>query len=197
MAISLLLRLDSENFPHINYDDGNNSDLKYARLISPTLYINHAFGKPDSYFTVIGSEFLSGREMNISVNGYFLSNLTSDDNGGFTFLLNTGDADLGYYHVLVSMNPSLIVSFTLDPDAPLRSQDGEVRSLMFHLASHLNIDNYSHSSLEILLISTDSSQFGSEASKLPAFVWAGSVHGASYSPIQQWSGDAFSVATLS
>jgi trimeric autotransporter adhesin len=93
--------------------------------IPPSLLINYTTGKPGSSFFVSGSGFPAGDTATVTVNGHVLSSaLTVDGAGGLTFHLDTSLAGAGQYFATVSVNPSASVAFTLDSNAPLRSQEG-------------------------------------------------------------------------
>ena len=92
--------------------------------IPPTLQINHAAGKPGSYFAVSGFDFPAG-VATVTVNGRVLTNTLPVSNlGQLAFQLNTSSADAGRYLATVSVNPRVTVDFTLDPNEPLRPLEG-------------------------------------------------------------------------
>jgi hypothetical protein len=101
----------------------NGTILHYS--IPASLNINYSTGSPGSYFTITGSNFPPSSTATIVVNTLTLTNtLTVDGSGSFAFLLDTSQADPGYYSVTATANPSAMTSFTLDPNSPLRPQDG-------------------------------------------------------------------------
>ncbi len=107
-----------------------NSNATYVRklvlsVVSPLLTINYSSGQPGSFFTLTGSGFPPNDTATIAVNGVVLtSTLAVDGSGEFVFLLDTGQADNGYYAVTAMVNPSAMTSFILDPNSPLRLQEG-------------------------------------------------------------------------
>lgn len=91
----------------------------------PTLTINHTDGRPSSFFHLTGSNFPPNETASVTVNGTILTDaLTIDGSGDAAFLLDTSQADPGRYSVIVKANPTAMASFTLDPSAPLRPQEG-------------------------------------------------------------------------
>lgn len=92
---------------------------------TPTLAINHAHGKPGSFFSLAASNFPHNATASVIINGTTLTHtLQVSDSGNVAFLLDTGQADPGRYFVTLISNPSATASFTLDPTAPLRPQEG-------------------------------------------------------------------------
>jgi hypothetical protein len=90
----------------------------------PALVLNHETGQPGSFFTVIGSDFPSSATANIWVNGVKLTDVLIDDKGGFELVLDTTNADLGFYVVRASVNPEAAAGFWLYAEAPLRPKEG-------------------------------------------------------------------------
>jgi uncharacterized delta-60 repeat protein len=91
----------------------------------PDLAINYTSGKPGSLLTLTGSDFPPNSQAMIVVNGSTLtSTLAVDGFGGFVFLLDTSQADVGRYFVTATANPSATADFVLDLNAPLRPQEG-------------------------------------------------------------------------
>jgi hypothetical protein len=91
----------------------------------PNLVINYRTGRPGSYFTVTGSNFPPNVVAIVTINGHTLGELSTDGAGEFAFLLRTiEDTDPGAYFARAMVNPSAGVSFRLDPDEPLRLQEG-------------------------------------------------------------------------
>jgi hypothetical protein len=108
---------------------GNSTATHVRKLVlsvcSPTLAINYSSGRPGSFFTLTGSGFPHDDTATIIVNGLTLTDtLSVDSSGGFVFLLDTSQADAGYYSVTALVNPSAMTSFALDPNLPLRPQEG-------------------------------------------------------------------------
>jgi alpha-tubulin suppressor-like RCC1 family protein len=127
---------------------GNNSTTQsdipvdVAVPAPPQLTINYNTGQPGSTFTIIGENFPASSTVSISANSYVFSDtVTVNSTGGFTFFLDTTNADLGFYtvstssiihrgaaeamesQVETSANPGVAI-FLLDDSAPLRSQSG-------------------------------------------------------------------------
>jgi photosystem II stability/assembly factor-like uncharacterized protein len=100
----------------------NGTILRYS---PPQLHINYPTGAPGSYFTVTGEYFPAESTANVIINNHSLGTIQSDISGGFTFLLDTSQADPGAYTVNVSVNPSASISFEIASDAPIRPQDGD------------------------------------------------------------------------
>jgi len=95
------------------------------RYTTPSLTINYADGKPASFFTLTGTNFPPNSTATVAVNGSTLTDtLTVDSLGSFVFLLDTSQADAGRYFVTATASPSAITALTLDPNAPLRPQEG-------------------------------------------------------------------------
>ena len=96
------------------------TDLPPASLI-----INYSNGKPGSFFSLTGSNFPPNGTAMVTLNGYTLTNsLVVNSSGGFTFRLDTSQADSGSYFITTAVNPSATTSFRLDPTAPLRPPEG-------------------------------------------------------------------------
>lgn len=83
-----------------------------------TLIINHTEGKPGSYFEIKGKDFPPNATATVTINGTVLGTVTTDDDGEFEFELNTAGADEGGYQVIVSVNPTDSIRFTLDSSSP-------------------------------------------------------------------------------
>jgi hypothetical protein len=109
-------------------DGGDNSGSAYVYRINqqaqPGLSINYNSGSPGSFFTLTGENFSSDSTATITVNGHMLGTVSTDSSGDMVFLLNTDQADEGYYATIASVNPSATARFLLDADEPLRPQDG-------------------------------------------------------------------------
>jgi Tol biopolymer transport system component len=118
----------------------------------PELDINYQTGQPGSFFTVTGQGFPSNATAQTSINGHPLGTVDIDASGSFVFLLDTTQADAGYYVATASINArstgfaystlqnhhtlkrvvqqdltSRSVTFVLDPSEPLRAQDSSGR----------------------------------------------------------------------
>jgi Right handed beta helix region len=89
------------------------------------LTINYASGGPGSFFTLEGANFPAGDVAAVTANGHMLGTVPTDSDGDLIFLLNTDQADPGHYFVTATVNPSSSVRFVLEPDKPLRSQEGQ------------------------------------------------------------------------
>ena len=93
---------------------------------SPKLEINYASGATGSFFTIYGVRFPANSTAVVGVNGQALGNVSADSQGELQFLLDTQNAGQGRYIVSASspgVDPG-VASFTLDPAAGLRSQEG-------------------------------------------------------------------------
>jgi hypothetical protein len=100
--------------------------LQILRLqYPPSLEANYTSGAPGSFFTFTGASFPSNSTASIVVNGHTLGTVSTDSSGGFTFLLDTSQAETGHYIVTASVNPSATTRIALDPDEPLYPQEGE------------------------------------------------------------------------
>jgi len=88
------------------------------------LVINYSSGKPGSFFTLEGANFPADSSVTIVVNGYTLGTVLTDAIGNIIFLINTEQADLGWYMVSTSEHPSASASFVLDSNKQIRSQEG-------------------------------------------------------------------------
>jgi len=126
-------------------DDNHNDDIfvnSLSALItpSPTLSLNFNTGRPGSPFWAIGVGFPSGEPAIVNINGQNITDnlLPADDFGNYHFILDSINADPGFYSVRLILNStasaaytwptttntSASVSFTLDDEAPLRPQAG-------------------------------------------------------------------------
>lgn len=93
------------------------------------LTINFSSGAPGSFFNITGTGYPANRTATISVNGVALGTALTGTDGSFSATLQTSpDSSAGTYFVTVSVNPSAITQYQLDPDAPLRAQEGELPS---------------------------------------------------------------------
>jgi parallel beta-helix repeat protein len=89
------------------------------------LTINHASGKPGSFFTLRGANFPISSTATITINGHTLGAVPTDSAGDLLFLLNTEQAGEGGYVVTATVNPSSSVRFVLDSDRLFHPQEGE------------------------------------------------------------------------
>ena len=92
----------------------------YANAYQPTLAINHASGGRGSYFRITGSGFPANTT--VLVNGVSVG--VTDDLGEVDVSLSTGQADLGWYIVVVMANPSAEIGFRLAAGEPQWPQEG-------------------------------------------------------------------------
>jgi hypothetical protein len=99
-----------------------NTAMLFYLLFSSSTNPNVA---PGSYYTFMGSNFPPYSTANITVNENSLGTVPTDSSGGLTFLLETSQADVGYYNVTAIVNPSASVSFVLDASQPMRPQEGD------------------------------------------------------------------------
>src|SRR3990172_4008206 len=91
----------------------------------PSLTINYTTGQPGSFFTLTGENFPPDSVATIVVNGHTVTPAVPiKESGSFIFFLDTAGADAGSYVVTATVNPSATASFRLDPNAPLRVQEG-------------------------------------------------------------------------
>lgn len=89
------------------------------------LTVNHASGKPGSFFTLQGANFPVSSTATITVNGFPLGTVPTDSSGDLLFLLNTEQADEGDYLVTATVNPSSSVRFVLASRNLLHPQEGQ------------------------------------------------------------------------
>jgi hypothetical protein len=90
-----------------------------------TLVINHASGKPGSYFTIEGANFPTSSTATITINDAPLGTVPTDSFGNLIFLLNTDQADEGDYTISAAVNQSSSVKFGLGSSKRIRSQEGK------------------------------------------------------------------------
>jgi photosystem II stability/assembly factor-like uncharacterized protein len=102
----------------------NGTILHYGPL--PTLTINYPDGQAGSFFTLSGAHYFPPNvPTGVIVNNHLLtSTLPIDVTGDLVAILDTSEAGAGRYYVTTTTNPRAIVSFALDPSAPLRAQTG-------------------------------------------------------------------------
>ena len=92
---------------------------------SPAIEINYSDGQSGSFFTITGTNFPPNNTGDVIVNGHLLFDaLNVDNSGAFVVTLNTERADIGNYAVTIEVNPILFTEFTINPNAPFRSQEG-------------------------------------------------------------------------
>jgi hypothetical protein len=84
----------------------------------PVLGINHAQGRPGSYFRVWGYGYPAYSQASIVVNGHDLATVQVDSIGYLNFQFSTAGADDGVYSVVVSVNPDAMTQFVLDSASP-------------------------------------------------------------------------------
>lgn len=127
-------------------DDNDNDDIFVNSLsdlipLTPTLSLNYNTGRPGSFFWAIGVGFPSGEPAILEINDQVITDTLQpvDDFGNFRFILDTINADPGFYTVRLilnsttsatytsptAINTSANVGFTLDEEAPLRPQEGD------------------------------------------------------------------------
>ena len=104
---------------------GSRGSGVFIRQTAPSVAINYSDGAPGSFFTINGSNFPPERYATVIVNSEVLTNtLTVDSGGNFSLIMNTQQADPGYYIVSASVNVNRPVQFTLDAGLPVRPQEG-------------------------------------------------------------------------
>jgi len=90
-----------------------------------SLKLNYPTGQPGSFFTLTGQNFAADSKASIAVNQQVLGNVPTDQDGSFTCLLDTTNADAGHYAVTVAAGTSAVVRFELAEGEPLRAQEGD------------------------------------------------------------------------
>jgi nitrous oxidase accessory protein NosD len=88
------------------------------------MFVNYAWGKPGSFFTVTGANFPPNSTAVLMINDLTLGSVPTDADGGLAFLLDTAVADQGAYTVTASAETSASASFLLISSSPLRLQEG-------------------------------------------------------------------------
>lgn len=119
-----------------NFDEGFPIDDTTAdeELLSPetyfwdssmesTIVVNHASGRPGSYFTITGSNFPPNSTALVTVNGVPLETLFTTATGQVELVLDTAQAECGDYEVEIRVNPRASTAFRLDPDDDLHPND--------------------------------------------------------------------------
>lgn len=135
--------LDAEDNREWVFGNGNEVNVRkmILNISSPlTMTINYQNGAPGSYFNVSGEGFPPNQIGNITVNSTNLATVTVNDRGTFTFTLNTADAGIGNYSVMVSVNPSATVEFTLSDESPLRVREGNY--IVYDVPAGIAITDY-------------------------------------------------------
>jgi hypothetical protein len=84
----------------------------------PVLEVNHAQGRPGSYFRVWGYGYPAYSTATVWVNGHYLATVQVDSIGYLNFQFSTDNADDGVYSVVVSVNPDAMTQFLLDSASP-------------------------------------------------------------------------------
>ncbi|MBN1875102.1 MAG: hypothetical protein JXA33_12790 [Anaerolineae bacterium] len=104
---------------------GENGTILSYTTPPAVLSINYNAGKPGSYFTVTGSGFDATSNAVVTVNGRTLDTVPTDALGVLIAILDTSQADVGYYFVRIQTGlAEASVRFVLDQSAPLRLQEG-------------------------------------------------------------------------
>ena len=94
-------------------------------VAGPSLTINYPTSQPGSFFTITGWNFSRDTQASLSINGQVISTtLMINPTGSFIFFLNTSGAESGGYAVTVNTNPNATTNFSLNSEAPLRSEEG-------------------------------------------------------------------------
>ena len=88
------------------------------------LSINYDSGSPGSFFTLTGTNYPPNSIAMVSINSHVIQTLFTDASGNIEFVLNTSQADVGYYEVTVSVNPSASTTFRLAQNEPQREKEG-------------------------------------------------------------------------
>jgi hypothetical protein len=111
--------------PHEGWAVGEDGTILHYGPLS-TLAINYPDGQAGSFFTLTGSNYFPpGSPTGIIVNNHLLTDtLMTADTGDLVGILDTSEADNGRYFVTTTADPRASASFTLDPNSPLRPQDG-------------------------------------------------------------------------
>ena len=116
--------VDSSQAPILAQNDLDGASGNLV-TIPAALTANDDLGRPGSFFTVTGVGFPVSSTVTITLNSILLTTtLPVDENGGFVFLLDTNQADAGFYAVRAAGNPGAVINFRLDQNAPLRPQEG-------------------------------------------------------------------------
>lgn len=93
--------------------------------VLPSLFLNYPIGKPGSFVTLTGERFPANTALTLTVNGATLTETpVTTASGGFILFLDTAAADPGLYTVTATAGVGAAASFVLDPNAPLRAQEG-------------------------------------------------------------------------
>jgi alpha-tubulin suppressor-like RCC1 family protein len=93
--------------------------------VQPALFVNYSDGKPGSFFTINGWNFLPESQITITINEQVVTTtLSVNSTGSFIFFLNSSGAESGSYTITASVSPSAWISFILADNAPLHSQEG-------------------------------------------------------------------------
>lgn len=98
--------------------------VHYLKIPEANLEINYVGGAPGSYFTLMGKNFPPNSNVKVKVNWRELGMLSTDSSGSLVLLLNTEQADEGYYTVVVSGNSSASTGFVLKSNEPKRPKEG-------------------------------------------------------------------------
>lgn len=102
---------------------------EFATPAPPQIVINHPSGAPGSYFNINGAGFPPNSTAFIVINGNLLGKLPVDDSGAIAFTLSTNSAEVGIYHLRVSVNPSAGVRFMLKPNMPVWEKEGTLTEI--------------------------------------------------------------------
>jgi hypothetical protein len=90
-----------------------------------SLEVNYPNGRPGSIFTKTGMGFSPETNVKVYANGFELGELPSSETGDLLFLINSADADPGFYMIEVIGNEAAATQIILNLDAPLRSAEEE------------------------------------------------------------------------
>jgi hypothetical protein len=118
--------------PFVELPSGQLGWQLYAGVYDATLVSNYDTGRPGSFFTFTGSNFPPNSLATITAAGpvargpqqgnEVLGMIMTDENGRFTFLLNTEGADVGIYLVSATVDANATATDTIEliDTAPLR-----------------------------------------------------------------------------
>ena len=98
----------------------------YANVYVPmTMQNNYSDGAPGSFFTVNGYNFAPDDKLDVTANGMLLGEVSTDELGAFTFMINSAQAAEGAYYIATDADNSPRSLFYLAAAAPLRAQEGQ------------------------------------------------------------------------
>jgi alpha-tubulin suppressor-like RCC1 family protein len=73
--------------------------------MQPVFFLRHRAGAPGSQFTLIGEHYPIYTSLLVIINGVSMGSFVTNSNGNFSLVLDTQDADVGSYQIIITSAP--------------------------------------------------------------------------------------------